>query len=439
MGDLSIFSRFGLTEEHRADCHDLLRAIFPNHELTTHRYQGYCSYTVLLSFRGDTQGRKSSSNASQCKLLEVNCEASTKLQLSDDFWNQHLIVQFRPPVFALDIQVTNLATAVYGPYAPDVRQIGRVHFNSNRDHHDEKEQQQQQQHPTQTLTMTAQTRLPGLPYSALQIQHRHLSPSQLARQENLVTGFAAFLARGWLSASSTSSPLPLRPGPLHLATRSKLRLLSTELPTAALRNAARRTLEQLHLLRCLPLCLNHGDVVPGNVMVGSEGQLTGLVDWAEAEVGVWGVPLYGVEFLLGWVEKEGEEEEEGRSVGQEGGQDSNVNTAAAAAWGAGGGAQDKTAGRWRWTWTYYTAAPSLRSLFYSTLYRHLPHPLSDEQISAIGVVRDVGVLLWFGFAWDEGDIGRVVEGWRDERELVLLETFLGHGAAGGGLRGRGKL
>ncbi|KAK8210645.1 hypothetical protein IWZ01DRAFT_435969 [Phyllosticta capitalensis] len=365
MGDLSIFSRFGLTEEHRADCHDLLRAIFPNHELTTHRYQGYCSYTVLLSFRGDTQGRKSSSN------------------LSDDFWNQHLIVQFRPPVFALDIQITNLATAVYGSYAPSVRQIGR--------------------HPTQTLTMTAQTRLPGLPYSALQIQHRHLSPSQLARQKNLVTGFAAFVARGWLSASSTSnppSPIPLRPGALHAATHSKLRLLSTELPTAALRNAARQTLEQLHLLRCLPLTLNHGDVVPGNVMVGSEGQLTGLVDWAEAEVGVWGMPLYGVEFLLGW---------------------------------------DKTAGRWRWTWTYYTAAPSLRSLFYSTLYRHLPHPLSDEQISAIGVVRDVGVLLWFGFAWDEGDIGRVVEGWRDERELVLLETFLGHGAAGGGLRGRGKL
>jgi hypothetical protein len=34
-------------------------------------------------------------------------------------------------------------------------------------------------------------------------------------------------------------------------------------------------------------------------------------------------------------------------------------------------------------------------------------------------------LLWFGFAWDEGRIDRVVSEGRDEVELACLNAFLG--------------
>jgi hypothetical protein len=35
--------------------------------------------------------------------------------------------------------------------------------------------------------------------------------------------------------------------------------------------------------------------------------------------------------------------------------------------------------------------------------------------------------LWFGFAWDEGRIDRVVEEERDGMEVVCLRAFLGVG------------
>ncbi|KAK8157664.1 hypothetical protein BKA80DRAFT_240178 [Phyllosticta citrichinensis] len=379
MGDLSFFSRFGFTEEDRANCHEILRRMLPEHELMTHKYQGYCSYTVLL-FRQSGPNRE----------LQIEQEAFDNDR--DDFWNQSLVVQFRPPPFALDIQTASLARAIYGVFAPRVRSLG--HFAARTHHRDDAHSRQLIGHAgdTSILTMTAQTLIPGLPYSAIQPHVPHLSPAQRARQEALVTDFAAFLARGWRrhSDSDNELQLPLHPGPLNAATPRKLRQLSLHLPSRRLRSAARGTLAALPLLRLLPLALNHGDVVPGNVMVAQQrdrGALAGLVDWAEAEVGAWGVPLYGLEFLLGFT--------------------IDIDSTAA------------------WRWTYYSCAGELRRLFWREIERRIP-----SLIQAIRVARAVGVLLWFGFAWEEGRIDRVVDRVRDQREVLLLETFLGVGGEG---------
>lgn len=41
------------------------------------------------------------------------------------------------------------------------------------------------------------------------------------------------------------------------------------------------------------------------------------------------------------------------------------------------------------------------------------------------VVRDVGVFLWYGYAWDEGRIDRVVNARDDVVEVCMLRAFLG--------------
>lgn len=194
----------------------------------------------------------------------------------------------------------------------------------------------------------------------------------------------------------------------------------------------------------LPLTLNHGDLVPGNILVDrASGRLTGVVDWAEAEVGWWGLPLYGVEFLLGFVEScrrspssssktLGREEEESDL------EDADDDDTPGVAWGAeakggGGGGSGGTSGTTRaFEWTYYAQAEELRRLFWEEVEREIGGVFGEPEVRrAVEVVRDVGVLLWFGFAWDDGKVDRVVNEVDDPREVLLLETFLGVGAYGG--------
>ncbi|KAK0609112.1 hypothetical protein DIS24_g12489 [Lasiodiplodia hormozganensis] len=197
----------------------------------------------------------------------------------------------------------------------------------------------------------------------------------------------------------------------------------------------------------LPLTLNHGDLVPGNILVDrATGRLTGVVDWAEAELGWWGLPLYGVEFLLGFVEsrrhRRSPEREEKNDMEEEAG---DADDTPGVAWGAeakGGGGGGGTSGGSEGTarafeWTYYAQAEELRRLFWEEVEREIGgggggRGFGEPEVRrAVEVVRDVGVLLWFGFAWDDGKVDRVVNEVDDPREVLLLETFLDVGAYGG--------
>lgn len=118
----------------------------------------------------------------------------------------------------------------------------------------------------------------------------------------------------------------------------------------------------------LPWVLTHGDLKGGNVLVevddcdgdgnGSRSklELTGLVDWAEAEYLPFGVGLYGLEELLGRTEP-----------------------------GPGG----------RSRFRYFSDAEELRAAFWEELEDAVPELRDPEMRAAVENARLLGLLLWY--------------------------------------------
>jgi hypothetical protein len=166
----------------------------------------------------------------------------------------------------------------------------------------------------------------------------------------------------------------------------RLQMLTRELPDARLRERARTTLRAVQRMSEHPIVLNHGDLIPSNILVHEQTwQITGLVDWAEAEFLPFGICLYGLEQLLGFFTPASSDDDVP-------------------------------------TFTYFDHAQPLRDLFWDRLAKSLPDISSME--NNIRVMRDVGVLLWHGIAWDGGAIDRVVNERDDAEELVRLRAFL---------------
>jgi Phosphotransferase enzyme family len=135
--------------------------------------------------------------------------------------------------------------------------------------------------------------------------------------------------------------------------------------------------ENVQEITSLPWVLTHGDLVPGNIMLSTaSGHLTGLVDWAEAEILSFGLCLYGLEEILGEMTETG--------------------------------------------WEYHPDAERLRQVF----WRELGKRIGDVERAKVEMARQAGILLWWGIAWDDGRIDRVVEEGRDAVEVARLDAFL---------------
>ncbi|KAF2229418.1 hypothetical protein EV356DRAFT_455885 [Viridothelium virens] len=356
----SFFTRNNLNPLDRDQCDIAATRLHPDAVIRVFEHQGYCSYTLYASFF--------SWSATHTSLL-----------------------QFRPKQFAIDVELVAKARLIYGACVPRVWRPGTVKNPNAKAQHLEKRQ----------LLIYEMDLLPGHPYPLLQPHTKSLSPDAYHRQLRLVRDLAAFLARGYHAANTTtttpaSSPAstPQMTGKVGPHLTFKLSRLAHDLPTPRLRAHAQRALSRLHLLRALPLVLNHGDLVPTNVLVDrATFELRGVVDWAEAEVLPWGVCAYGVEYALGWLASSSSAR--GSMVGRE--------------------------------WVYYDCAASLRRSFWDALAEEVPALREEggEMGEAVRLARDVGVLLWYGYAWDEGLIDRVVNWERDEVECVCLEAFLG--------------
>ena len=88
---------------------------------------------------------------------------------------------------------------------------------------------------------------------------------------------------------------------------SKLSVLTSTLPPRFTATIFRvhRELDKLCHHR-YPQVLTHGDLCPMNIHVSpTTGGVTGIIDWAEAEVLPFGLALYGLENLLGYMGPEG--------------------------------------------------------------------------------------------------------------------------------------
>ncbi|KAI7132041.1 hypothetical protein KC343_g4848 [Hortaea werneckii] len=158
-----------------------------------------------------------------------------------------------------------------------------------------------------------------------------------------------------------------------------------------MRQKARRTREAVEegILDAVPVGLNHGDFLPTNLLVDpSSWRIKSYIDWAEAEVLPSGICLYGLEHSLGYIE----DADDG---------------------GKGGMPQ----------FVYYEQAEELRRIFWEEFEQLVPAGKRTDVRKALDLSRDVGILLWKGFAWDDGAIDRVINLEDDLEEVAYLEAW----------------
>ena len=325
-----------LTIHIHEQCTIVGKHLYPLAKITSLPSQGHCSSTFLVS-----------------------SPASSVSEAASQF-----ILQFRRSKFALDIKTTSAARLAYGPYAPNTREL--LDFAGTSD-----------------LRVYEMDLIGGVTYKSVAPAHVVLSEAEFERQLRLVEGFANFIARGWqVDYKATAHDT----GKVGAVVLQKLQLLADNLPRESLRAAARETVSAFDSLESLPRVLNHGDIVPSNIMVDPVTlQLTGLVDWAEAESLPFGTCLYGLEHLLGIMD-----------AGIDG----------------------------RPTFKYYSRASELRLHFWQNLRVFIPALATPSLGDSVLLAKQVGTLLWHGFAWDDGAIDRVVNERDDVSDIAHLEAFL---------------
>jgi hypothetical protein len=355
------WERFGLQEKDREAYIEAVQGVYPGCKVEKFQHQGYCSFTLIVHPWAYTLDPSNSGQHED----GINVETET------------LIVQIRPPQHALSLNITDAATKVYPDLAPRTLRLA---------------------HGTKSDLITyVMPRLPGEPMSLLQPQVRSPGAEIRKKQVTLVKDLAASLAQSWNSASeahrsvradspvTTSFPSILSHclGKVGRVIIPKLHLLARSLPDPALRQRAQTVLDKIQTVDSYsyPVVLTHGDLIPSNILVHKHTwRIAGLVDWAEAEYLPFGTCLYGLEHLLGYMP----------SAVQ---------------------------------FVYFDSAPWLRQLFWECLWEAAPELRAKRE--EVRTMRDLGVLLWHGFAWDEGKIDRVVEEGRDGVEVVRLRAFLG--------------
>lgn len=80
--------------------------------------------------------------------------------------------------------------------------------------------------------------------------------------------------------------------------------LSKELPNRFLKNVI-QVRDSLSRVFDLPFVVSHGDLNETNIIVNKTGEITGIVGWAEAGILPFGISLWALEGILGWMDSEG--------------------------------------------------------------------------------------------------------------------------------------
>jgi hypothetical protein len=357
--ETSFWARVGLQEEEREVCIRAIERVYERSRIEEFGDQGCCSFTMLVTPP-----------------------------------SPHLpsIIQLRPPQHGLDLKVVADAQMTYGSLAPAIRVL-EVELPGE-------------------LRAIEMNLLPGVPFSRVKSQKIILDSCTWTKQVRLVKSFASFIARAWRPSVGTATiprhkradslvsdgPAWLAPctGTVGLVILSKLQKLARELPDEGLRRRAQETLLRLLKIDDYPTVLNHGDLIPTNVLVHEENwEVSGLVDWAEAEDLPFGVCLYGLEHLLGFMSVSSFSVLSSSSISL----------------------------KPMPVFQYYNGAEKLRDNFWEALVRELPE--LKNRVEEVQLMRDIGVFLWSGYAWDEGRIDRVVNETDDAEEVACLRAFLG--------------
>lgn len=330
--------------------------------------QGYCSLTLLVS----SQERPFKRQTPDHESTETHAQEIT---------GQSRIVQIRPARYALDMLIARAAKETYPLLAPSIRSL-----ESDLDPDVQRQ-----------ICVYEMQRMQGTPLSRVLSRYQDSNSTFLREQENLIDSFATMIAQSLHRTLSNcrnrsvraDSPMDDNQPTLHQCTGkvgstilSRLSKLVENLPEEHLNTIARDTMTCIKTLTDYPIVLNHGDLIPSNILINEETwAITGLVDWAEAEYLPFATCLYGLEHLLGYVDMSDDP-----------------------------------------TFEYYENASELRELFWSRLFDLVPSLKGRE--AELRTMRRLGILLWYGFAWDDGAIDRVVNDGDDPVEMACLRAFL---------------
>ncbi|KAJ6114853.1 hypothetical protein N7486_000631 [Penicillium sp. IBT 16267x] len=155
--------------------------------------------------------------------------------------NAECVVQYRLKSLALNIDIMNLAKAIYGSLTPQISfkgQIGEAHESK------------------EPLYIYVMNRMPGI--SHLDFILAHNAPKPCGRQRKLLDS------------------LPIRFHPL-----------------------IKKSLDSLPAIFSLPMVLLHNDFGSFNMLVDENScNLLGVIDWAEAEIAPFGINLYALDRLI---------------------------------------------------------------------------------------------------------------------------------------------
>lgn len=318
---VEFFQRLGFGEAEKQECYDLIEVHYPEQLASPASSQGYCSITFLVG--------------------------------------EDIVIQFRPPVYSLDIRVAETARSIFRVLVPETKSITTLRSG---------------------LLVYQMSRIDGISLASYwKLNPCMESPESLQVRSHLIRQFAAFLSHSWHKGRAETLPLGL----VGKSLIPRLKSLVTDLP-CRFQGKARHILKNLPIIEALPWVLTHGDITASNIMVhSSTGHLTGFVDWAEAERLPFGTCLYGLEEILGEITSAG--------------------------------------------FRYHSDAEYLRRLFWRELVIGIPELKQAEVLNAVKVSRDLGVLLWYGIAFDEGVLDRVVQEGKDLEEIHRLDAFFGIG------------
>jgi hypothetical protein len=361
---MDFWKHFGLKEQDRSRCLEAVRERYAGWEVREYEEQGGCSFTMLVSRCRDTDGDTSVTDSENGDAAEEPNAGGTSC-----------IVQVRPAQHALDLDIAAAAKQMYPALAPRTRALN----------HDL---------PGSLCAYEIQ-KMPGTPLSRLLPKTQVLDAVMQQKHKRLITSLASLIAASYAPPklprhTRADSPMSDTPtllsqcrGRVGSSMVRRLEQLSQELPSIGLRHVARDTWAKLRDIRDYPVVLNHGDLIPSNILVDEESwEITGLVDWAEAELLPFGTCAYGLELVLGHVEP--------IPSGNE--------------------------------YVYFDNAVHLRDVFWTSLFAAVPD--LKKRRADVETMRDVGVLLWYGFAWDEGRVDRVVSEGRDGVEVACLRAFM---------------
>ena len=348
----AFFASNGLNAGDLQHCMQYVRHRHPQSAIEEVAGQGGCSYTIIVTQpNGTTRGS--------------DLEGSATL-------HDRIVFQFRLVKHAIQIAIAREAGQWYGSLAPIVRSLGDVVAGRDKQ-----------------LQVYQMSYMEGTRFSDLQPRVKYLDDICVKQYLILLESVAEFYITSWQAGVRRKRDRETLEcnGRVGSTVLPRLRKLEQLLPTPSLRKFAMETRLKAEGggLDSLPVVLTHGDLLPSNILVDSKtSKITGLVDWAEAEYLPFGMSLYGLDHLLGYLE------------GSDAGQPSFI---------------------------YYEQANLLRSHFWEILRQRIFHSTNQCMQRVTALSRDMGVLLWHGIAFDDGKIDRVVELGEDDIELAYLKAF----------------